>query len=48
MLELPEERVKFWSSSVLRNNYFAKSSYAITTYKQLSEDIVLPIILHCL
>ena len=48
MLELPQEMEKFWSSSTMRNCYFAKSSYAINTYKNLSENVVLPIILQCL
>ena len=48
MLELPQEMEKFWSSSTMRNSYFVKSSYAINTYKNLSENVVLPIILQCL
>ena len=48
MLELPSEMAKFWSSSLMRDSYFAKSTYAINTYKNLSENLVVPIILACL
>ena len=48
MLELPSEMAKFWNSSLLRNSYFAKSSYAKTTYWALTESKVVKILLACL
>lgn len=45
MLEIPTEMIKFWNSSIIRESFFAMSSYAKNVYDDLDESKLVKILL---